>query len=157
LKAVIEVEHLRKVYGPLIAVDDVSLAVLEGEIFGILGLNGAGKTTAVECIQGLRRPDGGRISVLGLDPRADTAAFRRLVGSQLQESALPDRIKVWEALDLFSSFGNPRSRGSEREWRSSLEQWGPGVRRSRHRSVGRQQRCFGVNIGQPTARGKPGR
>jgi ABC-2 type transport system ATP-binding protein len=145
LKSVIEVEHLRKVYGPLVAVDDVSLEVLEGEIFGILGLNGAGKTTAVECIQGLRRPDGGRISVLGLDPRADTAAFRRLVGSQLQESALPDRIKVWEALDLFSSFGTSQSRDPEREWRSSLEQWGlAGKQKSSFGSLsgGQRQRLF---------------
>ena len=104
MKTVIKVEHLRKVYGSMAAVDDVSFDVAEGEIFGLLGPNGAGKTTTVECLQGLRRPEAGRIRVLGLDPQSQVQALRRRIGSQLQESALPDRIKVWEALDLFASF-----------------------------------------------------
>ncbi len=116
---VIEVEHLRKSYGRLVAVDDVSFGVGEGEIFGILGPNGAGKTTAVECLQGLRHPDSGRIHVLGLDPRAEAQTLRRRIGSQLQQSALPDRIKVWEALDLFSSIVPGAS-----DWRVLMEQWG---------------------------------
>ena len=64
---VISVDRLRKIYGDLVAVHDVSFEVEPGEIFGILGPNGSGKTTTVECLQGLRRADGGRISVLGLD------------------------------------------------------------------------------------------
>src|SRR5258708_4750612 len=67
--AAISVQHLRKTYGDIVAVDDVSFEVQPGEIFGILGPNGAGKTTTVESLMGLRRPDSGRISVLGLDPR----------------------------------------------------------------------------------------
>jgi len=102
--SVIEVEELRKTYGSQVAVDGVSLEVSRGEIFGLLGPNGAGKTTMVECIQGLRRPDSGRVRVLGMDPQRETEALRRRIGSQLQESALPDRIRVWEALDLFASF-----------------------------------------------------
>jgi ABC-2 type transport system ATP-binding protein len=86
------------------AVDGVSFSVEEGEIFGILGPNGAGKTTTVESIAGLRRPDSGSIRVLGLDPVRDRARLRTLVGVQLQESELPDRITVREALDLFASF-----------------------------------------------------
>jgi ABC-2 type transport system ATP-binding protein len=78
--------------------------VERGEIFAILGPNGAGKTTTVESIAGLRRPDGGRISVLGLDPGKDVADLRRILGIQLQEGQLPDRIQVWEALDLYASF-----------------------------------------------------
>lgn len=110
--AVIQVEHLRKVYGSLMAVDDVSFQVFEGEIFGLLGPNGAGKTTVVECLQGLRRADGGQIRVFGLDPQAHPQSLRHRIGSQLQESALPARIKVWEALDLFSSFAaNPTDCG----------------------------------------------
>ncbi|HEY9376042.1 MAG TPA: ABC transporter ATP-binding protein, partial [Jiangellaceae bacterium] len=77
--------------------------VTRGEIFGLLGPNGAGKTTTVECLQGLRRPEGGRLRVLDLDPQTQSAELRGRVGGQLQESALPDRMKVWEALDLFSS------------------------------------------------------
>ena len=102
--AVIEVENVHKRYGGTVAVDDVSFSVEEAEIFGILGPNGAGKSTTVECIDGLRTPDRGRIRVLGLDPRADGAELRQQVGVQLQESALPERIQVGEALELYSSF-----------------------------------------------------
>ena len=101
---VIEVSHLRKRYGDHVAVDDVSFTVEAGEIFGILGPNGAGKTTTVECIEGLRTPDGGTVTVLGLDPRRDRGELRQRVGAQLQESAVPEKMKVWEALDLYSSF-----------------------------------------------------
>jgi ABC-2 type transport system ATP-binding protein len=118
MKSIIEVKNLRKTYGPTVAVNDVSFEVAEGEIFGFLGPNGAGKTTTVECLQGLRHPDSGGIRVLGLDPRLETQALRRRIGSQLQESALPDRIKVWEALDLFASVSANTS-----DWRLLLEQW----------------------------------
>ncbi|MEV6906394.1 ABC transporter ATP-binding protein [Amycolatopsis sp. NPDC051071] len=100
----IEVTNLRKTYGEHVAVDDVSFHVEQGEIFGILGTNGAGKTTTVECLQGLRTPDSGSISVLGLDPKADHTALRQRLGSQLQESRLPEKLKVHEALDLYASF-----------------------------------------------------
>jgi ABC-2 type transport system ATP-binding protein len=98
---VIEVQGLTKRYGTHLAVDDVGFAVSEGEIFGILGVNGAGKTTTVECLQGLRRPDSGHMRVLGLDPRTSRSKLRALVGSQLQASALPDRLRVDEAVLLF--------------------------------------------------------
>jgi len=101
---VIEVENLVKRYDDVAVVDDVSFSVEQGEVFGILGPNGAGKTTTVESIAGLRRPDSGRISVLGLDPQRDGPELRQRLGMQLQESRLPDRIKVWEALDLYSTF-----------------------------------------------------
>jgi ABC-2 type transport system ATP-binding protein len=137
---VIEVKQLKKAYGSLVAVKDVSFEVAEGEIFGLLGPNGAGKTTTVECLQGLRSPDGGQIRVLGLDPQADKQALRRLIGSQLQESALPDRIQVWEALDLFGSF----TEGSL-DWRVLMEQWGlADKRKSSFSSLsgGQRQRLF---------------
>ncbi|ADJ41867.1 multidrug ABC transporter ATPase [Amycolatopsis mediterranei S699] len=100
----IEVTDLRKRYGTRVAVDGVSFTVERGEIFGILGTNGAGKTTTVECLQGLRRADGGTISVLGLDPATDRTALTRRVGVQLQESQLPAKLRVREALELFASF-----------------------------------------------------
>ena len=116
---VITVDSLSKWYGDLHAVVDVSFEVHEGEIFGLLGPNGAGKTTSVECIQGLRRPDGGRVRVLGLDPRTQAPELRTIIGSQLQESSLPPRLRVGEALELFSSFqpGGP-------PWRAVMEDWG---------------------------------
>jgi ABC-2 type transport system ATP-binding protein len=101
---VIEVSNLHKRYGDTIAVDDVSFTVEAGEIFGIIGPNGAGKTTTVECVEGLRRPDRGTVSVLGLDPVRDRDELTRRLGVQLQQSELPEKIKVWEALDLYSSF-----------------------------------------------------
>jgi ABC-2 type transport system ATP-binding protein len=101
---VIEVDHLYKQYRGRVAVDDLSFAVERGEIFGILGPNGAGKTTTVEIIEGLRTPDGGTVRVLGLDPRRDRAELRRRVGAQLQESELPEKLKVWEAMELYGSF-----------------------------------------------------
>jgi ABC-2 type transport system ATP-binding protein len=100
----VTVQHLVKRYGRLAAVDDVSLSIGEGEIFGIVGPNGAGKTTTVECIAGLRAPDSGSISVYGLSPLKDRDRIREFVGVQLQESALPPRMKVGEAVRLFASF-----------------------------------------------------
>jgi ABC-2 type transport system ATP-binding protein len=110
---VIEVESLRKRYRDQVAVHDVSFSVERGEIFGIVGPNGAGKTTTVECVEGLRTPDGGSIRVLGLDPLRDGAELRQRVGAQLQESALPDRMTVGEAIDLYASF-YPRPADRER-------------------------------------------
>jgi len=104
MSAVIDVQHLHKEYGDTVAVGDVSFTVHEGEIFGILGPNGAGKTTTVECIEGLREPDRGEISVLGLDPQRDRAELTELLGVQLQQSRLPDQLRVAEALELCSSF-----------------------------------------------------
>ena len=104
MPAVIEVQNLHKTYGDTVAVEDVSFTVQQGEIFGILGPNGAGKTTTVECIEGLRAPDTGRISVLGLDPRRDRAELTQRLGVQLQDSQLPDQLRVAEALRLNSAF-----------------------------------------------------
>ncbi|MCP2343815.1 ABC transporter ATP-binding protein [Actinomadura rupiterrae] len=103
---IIEVRNLHKRYRRKVAVQDVSFAVEEGEVFGILGPNGAGKTTTVECVEGLRRPDAGTVSVLGFDPVRDAAEVRARLGAQLQESRLPNRITVREALDLYASFYN---------------------------------------------------
>lgn len=103
MNPVISVSHLGKRYGRTVAVDDVSLEVLEGEIFGLIGPNGAGKTTTMECVQGNRVADKGTISVLGLDPRRDANALRQRIGVQHQEAHLQKRIKVWEAVDLWRS------------------------------------------------------
>jgi ABC-2 type transport system ATP-binding protein len=140
METVIEVNNLRKRYGHRVAVEDVSFEVREGEIFGLLGRNGAGKTTTVECLQGLRRADGGRVRVLGLDPHRQTQQLRRRIGSQLQEAALPDRLKVWEALDLFASFA-PKGP----DWRVLMDEWGLADKRKASfasLSGGQRQRLF---------------
>jgi ABC-2 type transport system ATP-binding protein len=104
--AVIEVQALSKDYGNGTGVESLDMAVSRGEIFGLLGPNGAGKTTTVECLQGLRRRSGGEVRVLGLDPDAAGDVLRRRIGSQLQSAALPDRLRVGEALHLFAHNGN---------------------------------------------------
>lgn len=100
---VIQVSGLHKRYGRLVAVDDVSFDVHREEIFGLIGPNGAGKTTTMECVEGLRRPDRGTISVLSLDPVRDIYRLQDRIGVQLQEAQLQKRIKVWEAIGLWSS------------------------------------------------------
>jgi ABC-2 type transport system ATP-binding protein len=116
MPAVIEVRNLHKTYGNTVAVENVSFTVDEGEIFGILGPNGAGKTTTVECVEGLRKPDGGTVSVLGLDPQRDRAELTQVLGVQLQDSQVPAKLEVAEALSLYSAFyRNPA------DWRELLD------------------------------------
>lgn len=100
---VVSVEGLRKTYGSVTAADDVGFAVAPGEVFGMVGPNGAGKTTILECVTGLRKPDTGRVRVLGLDPQRDRYAVRERIGVQLQAAALPDALRVGEAVALFAS------------------------------------------------------
>ena len=100
---VIAVSGFRKTYGSTVAVDDVSFDVRRGEIFGLIGPNGAGKTTTMECVEGLRAADRGTISVLGLDPRRDVYALQQRLGVQLQQAQLQKRIKVREAVHLWTS------------------------------------------------------
>lgn len=137
---IIEVEGLTKRYGDHTALRDVSFSVEEGQIFGVLGRNGAGKTTTVECIEGLRRADSGRISVNGLDPTRHAAELSSTLGVQLQDGALPDNMKVWEALDLYSSlYPTPLN------WRELLEEWGLAEKRNARfgkLSGGQKQRLF---------------
>lgn len=135
---IIEVSELHKRYGETVAMDGVSFTVDEGEVFGILGPNGAGKTTTVECIEGLRTPDAGSVSVLGLDPQRDSAELHERLGSQLQESALPDKITVAEALDLYASFYRRPA-----DWNALLETLGLADKRTtryRRLSGGLKQR-----------------
>jgi len=100
----ITVSHLDKAYGKVKAVNDVSFSVRQGEIFGILGPNGAGKTTTVECLGGLLQPDSGTIEIMGFSPAVDRQALHAIVGVQLQSSALQQKLKVGEILDLYQSF-----------------------------------------------------
>ncbi|MFD1858952.1 ABC transporter ATP-binding protein [Aeromicrobium camelliae] len=109
----IEVRGLRKTFGDVVAVDDISLSVEEGEILGVLGPNGAGKTTTVESIAGLVRPDTGTVRVAGLDPLTRRRELTRVLGVQLQEAALQDKITVAEALDLYAAFYERPADGRE--------------------------------------------
>jgi ABC-2 type transport system ATP-binding protein len=135
---VVTVRGLRKRYGDRIVVDGIDLDVHAGEIVGLIGANGAGKTTTVECIQGLRRPDSGTLRVLGLDPTTQAERLRPLLGSQLQDSSLPDRLRVAEAVSLFEKSGT--GYGDE-----LIEQFGLAARRRSafaSLSGGERQRLF---------------
>src|SRR5271170_6620562 len=101
---IIAVHNLTKRYGDVQALRGVSFEVEEGEVFGLLGPNGAGKTSTVEILEGLRPPDGGIVSVCGLDPQTSGDAFKQEIGAVLQSTALPDKLRVGEALAMFASF-----------------------------------------------------
>src|SRR5690606_36433424 len=101
--AVIEARGLVKRYDDFSAVNGVDLTVYDGEIFGILGPNGAGKTTTLEMIEGLRVPDGGSIHVAGIDAARDPTAVKRVIGVQLQTTALFDHLSVRELIALFAA------------------------------------------------------
>ena len=137
---VVEIDQLRKVYGDVVAVDGVSLRVGRGEVIGIIGPNGAGKTTTVECVVGLRRPDAGRVRVFGLDPATGLDEIRQRVGVQLQQAVLPDRMKVREAMEIFSSLYRRRADPS-----TLLARWGLQDQRNKAfkaLSGGQRQRLF---------------
>lgn len=104
IENVVTVENLVKHYKDVKAVDGISFSVKRGEIFGIVGPNGAGKTTTIECIAGMRKFDTGSVSVLGYNPAKDFDLMKRRIGLQQQESEIPDRLRLSEAMELFSSF-----------------------------------------------------
>ncbi|MGZ6297193.1 MAG: ABC transporter ATP-binding protein [Candidatus Limnocylindrales bacterium] len=104
---VIVVRDLRKRFGDVHAVDGIEFDVQAGEIFGLLGPNGAGKTTTIEMLEGLQRPDGGTLRVLGLDPVREATRLKARIGVQLQTAALYPQLTVVEVLRLFGSFFPP--------------------------------------------------
>lgn len=101
--AAIRAEGLTKVYGDLRAVDGVSLEVAEGEFVGVLGPNGAGKTTLLEMVEGLRRPDGGTVEVLGERVWPRNAGLLPRIGVQLQASAFFERLTAREQIRTFAA------------------------------------------------------
>jgi ABC-2 type transport system ATP-binding protein len=102
--SVIRVDDVHKSYGDVRAVDGVSFDVRRGEVFGLLGPNGAGKTTTVEMLEGLRKPDGGQLEILGLDAVHQPDALKERIGVTLQTAELYPKLTVVEVLDLFRSF-----------------------------------------------------
>lgn len=116
---VLEVKKLNKSYGNVTAVKDLSIAMKKGEIFGLLGANGSGKSTTIECILGTKQPDSGTIRVLGMNPKTDRKKLFEEVGVQFQESNYQEKIKVWELCELTASlYKNPA------EYTSLLKQFG---------------------------------
>jgi ABC-2 type transport system ATP-binding protein len=110
---VIEVVQLTKRYGELLAVSDLSFSVPAGTIFALTGPNGSGKTTTVECMEGLRDPDSGHVRVLGLNPFTERRRLFQKLGVQLQENSMHTRLKLEEALWMWSAFYERPANGDE--------------------------------------------
>src|SRR5918992_129975 len=100
----LSVRDLRKSYGSVVAVDGLDLEVNRGECFGLLGPNGAGKTTTIEICEGLTSPDSGHVEVLGRRWSTHERELRELLGIQLQDTQLAEKLTVEETLRLFRSF-----------------------------------------------------
>lgn len=136
-ETIVSVAQLRKTYGSMVAVDGISFEVSRGEIFGLLGPNGAGKTSTLETLEGLRKADGGTVTVVGADPARGSRSFANLIGVQLQSSGLPATMQVSEAMRFFCAYHGiaPRT--------DLLERLGLGDKRNsqfRQLSTGQQRR-----------------
>jgi ABC-2 type transport system ATP-binding protein len=136
-EAMVSVRGFCKRYGETVAVNDVSFDVQRGEIFALLGPNGSGKTSTLESLEGLRRPDGGSLSVAGIDPARHPRRLRNLIGVQLQTSSLPAPMTVSEAMAFFCAYHGVPVRGDLVErlglWEKRSTQYGK-------LSVGQQRR-----------------
>ncbi len=118
MKKVLEVRGLKKSYGNVHAVRGIDLSAEEGEIFGLIGHNGAGKSTAIECILGTGKMDEGKVSILGLDPLRDRKKLFSRAGVQFQHTGWQERLKVGEACEVAASL-YPRPQ----EWKKLLERF----------------------------------
>ncbi len=108
-EAAIELRELRKVFGNFVAVDNLSLTIMRGEIFGLLGPNGSGKTTTINMVSGLSTPTSGVIKVMGYTLPHDAQRIRRLLGAVPQETALYEELSAWANMDFHADlFGIPR-------------------------------------------------
>lgn len=103
METAIEVKNLRKAYGEVQAVNGLNISVKSGEVFGLLGANGAGKSTTIECILGTRKFDSGEVSILGMSPENNRKELFQKVGVQFQESNYQDRITVAELCEVTCS------------------------------------------------------
>ena len=119
MKNVVSCATVSRNFGSFTALEDVSFKVREGEIFGVVGPNGAGKTTLLNCLEGLDRPSSGHVEVLGCDPIKDQHSLAQQIGVQLQSAALPPRLTVQDALELYSAFYE-----RPRPWRELLTDLG---------------------------------
>ena len=136
----IHINHITKRYGDVEALRDLSLEIGSGELFGLIGPDGAGKTTLLNCLEGLDRPSSGGIEVLNLDPVRDKDALAQRVGVQLQNAALPPRLTVRDALEMYSALY-----GRTRPWRDLLRELGiedKAKTRIEKLSGGERQRTF---------------
>ena len=121
MQTAIKVEQLSKSYGNLLAIDQISLSVKYGTVYGLLGANGAGKSTTIECILGTKKADSGTVSVLGLNPKEDRRRLFQNVGVQFQENNYQPEIKVSELCDETACLYKAPA-----DWKTLCEKFGIG-------------------------------
>lgn len=140
MQTAIEVEQLSKSYGKLLAIDNISLSVERGTVYGLLGANGAGKSTTIECILGTRTADSGTVTVLGCNPQKNRRSLFQNVGVQFQEGDYQPEIKVSELCEETAClYKNPA------DWKELCTQFGIGDKIGRavkNLSGGERQRLF---------------
>lgn len=140
MQEVIKVEQLSKSYDGKTVVQDLNLSIKSGMVLGLLGANGAGKSTSIECILGIKKQDYGSVTILGMDPKSDRKRIYQKVGVQFQEGCYQQEIKVEELCEEMAAiYENPA------DWRKLLEQFGIGGKEKRavkELSGGERQRLF---------------
>lgn len=140
MQEIIKAQKLTKSYGNLFAVKDVSLSVMRGMVFGLLGANGAGKSTTLECILGTKRADEGTVSILGENPTKNRKKLFEKIGVQFQESSYQDQITVAELCEVTASLYQKAADHFE-----LLERFGIGNKKKslvKELSGGQKQRLF---------------
>lgn len=103
METTIEVKNLCKSYGCIKAVENINISICRGEVFGLLGANGAGKSTTIECILGTKKQDAGTISILEMNPQKERKKLFEKVGVQFQEANYQDKIRVDELCEVTAS------------------------------------------------------
>lgn len=119
METTIEVKNLCKSYGSIKAVENINISICRGEVFGLLGANGAGKSTTIECILGTKRQDGGTISILEMNPLKERKKLFEKVGVQFQEANYQDKIRVDELCEVTASLYK-----TSLDYRELLKQFG---------------------------------
>lgn len=140
MQTAIKVEQLSKSYDNLLAVDKISLSVKRGTVYGLLGANGAGKSTTIECILGTKSADSGTVSVLGCNPKKDRRRLFQNVGVQFQEGDYQPEIKVSELCEETACLYEAPA-----DWKKLCEQFGIGSKIDnavKSLSGGERQRLF---------------
>ncbi len=157
-EAIVTVRGFRKSYGSTVAVRDISFEVARGEVFALLGPNGSGKTTTLESLEGLRRPDGGSLSIAGIDPSRQPRRLANVIGVQLQTSALPPAMTVDEAMSFFSAYHGVSARrdlvarlGLEEKRRTQYVRLSVGLQRRLALAIAVAHRPQVLFLDEPTA------
>lgn len=140
METTIKVTNLSKSYASVKAVDHLNLSICRGEVFGLLGANGAGKSTTIECILGTKKQDSGTVSILGMDPQKERKKLFEKVGVQFQEVNYQEKIRVDELCEVTASLYQTAT-----DYKSLLKQFGLSDKLKSHVSElsgGQKQRLF---------------